>query len=99
MLVLVRNRGNPSTAAAAAPADAGGLSTGTFVLILVIGAIFTVALIYALHGSGNPSYPSSGNSAANKCADATDGGIGFWNAGKHLIHVWSTCLDFERDSH
>jgi hypothetical protein len=54
-LVLVRNRGNPPapTAPAAAPADTGGLSTGTFVLILVIGAIFTVALIYALHGSGN----------------------------------------------
>ena len=51
-LVLLRNRGNPpATPAAAAPADTGGLSTGTFVLILVIGAVFTVALIYALHGS------------------------------------------------
>jgi multisubunit Na+/H+ antiporter MnhB subunit len=56
MIVLLRNRGNPSsTASAAAPADAGGLSTGTFVVILVIGAIFTVALIYALYGSGSPS--------------------------------------------
>ena len=55
MLVLVRNRNNPSTAGAAAPADAGGLSTGTFVLILVIGAVFTVALIYALHGSSSSS--------------------------------------------
>ena len=51
-LVLARNRGNPpAPTATAAPADTGGLSTGTFVLILVIGAVFTVALIYALHGS------------------------------------------------
>jgi hypothetical protein len=50
-LVLMRNRGNPPAAPAAAPADTGGLSTGTFVLILLIGAIFTIALVYALHGS------------------------------------------------
>ena len=51
-LVLARNRGNPpAPPATAAPADTGGLSTGTFVLILVIGAVFTVALIYALHDS------------------------------------------------
>jgi hypothetical protein len=53
-LVLLRNRGNPSapaSGAAAGPDDAGSLSTGTFIAILVIGATFTVALIYALHAA------------------------------------------------
>lgn len=53
-LVLIRNRGGNPPAAPSTPshaADSGPLSTGTFMLILVIGAIFTVALIYALHAS------------------------------------------------
>jgi hypothetical protein len=55
-LVLLRNRGNPPASATSTPSnpdDAGPLSTGTFVAILIIGATFTVALIYALHTSSN----------------------------------------------
>lgn len=52
-MVLFRNR--PSTPAHATATqtkeDTGTLSTGTFVVILIIGATFTVALIYALHNS------------------------------------------------
>ena len=52
-LVLLRNR--PSTPSHATTSqtkeDTGTLSTGTFVVILIIGATFTVALIYALHNS------------------------------------------------
>ena len=55
-LVLFRNR--PSTPAPAASAtqgndDSATLSTGTFVVILIVGAVFTVALIYALHTSAS----------------------------------------------
>ncbi len=55
-LVLLRNRNSAgATRSAAKPADGddGTLSTATFVLILVIGATFTVALIYALHTLGS----------------------------------------------
>ena len=54
-LVLLRNRNSPaSPGSSSRPAEANEtLSTGTFVAILVIGATFTIALIYALHGSGN----------------------------------------------
>lgn len=51
-LVLTRNRSNPSASTTASDLDrenAGPLSTGTFMVILVIGAVFTVALVYALH--------------------------------------------------
>lgn len=49
-LILFRNRPNTPAHANASPAgeDASSLSTGTFVVILIIGATFTVALIYAL---------------------------------------------------
>ena len=53
-LLLLRNRsqapGQP-TSAAQAPDASATLSTGTFVLILIVGAVFTVALVYALHSS------------------------------------------------
>ena len=49
-LVLFRNRPDAAHATAAPTKDdTGTLSTGTFILILIIGAAFTVALIYALH--------------------------------------------------
>ncbi len=55
-LVLFRNRPDDGAARAnAAPQtkdDSATLSTGTFILILIIGAAFTVAVIYALH-NGN----------------------------------------------
>ena len=53
-LLLFRNRAQTPTqsAAPAQNADASGtLSTGTFVLILIVGAAFTVALVYALHSN------------------------------------------------
>jgi len=52
-LVLFRNRTNTPAPANASQGkdDTGTLSTGTFVVILIIGATFTVALIYALHNS------------------------------------------------
>jgi hypothetical protein len=52
-VVLLRNRPNTPAPAAASQSkdDTGTLSTGTFVAILIIGATFTVALIYALHSS------------------------------------------------
>jgi len=54
-VVLFRNRTNTPAPASASQAkeDTGTLSTGTFVAILIIGATFTVALIYALH-NGTP---------------------------------------------
>ena len=56
ILVMVRNRPaapNPPPDAASESRDGTPLSTGTFIAILVIGAVFTVALVYALHdGSG-----------------------------------------------
>ena len=54
VLAVTRNRNNPAASAAATPAnhdETGPLSTGTFMAILVIGAVFTVALVYALHDS------------------------------------------------
>ena len=51
-LVLLRNRPSTPTAATSATQandDSATLSTGTFVVILIVGAVFTVALIYALH--------------------------------------------------
>ena len=50
-VVLFRNRTNTPAPATATQTkeDAGSLSTGTFLAILIIGATFTVALIYALH--------------------------------------------------
>ena len=51
-LLLFRNRGQAPTQNAAGsqnPDASGTLSTGTFVLILIVGAAFTVALVYALH--------------------------------------------------
>lgn len=49
-LLLFRNRAHaPAHPAAQPPDTTGTLSTGTFVLILIVGAIFTVALVYALH--------------------------------------------------
>ncbi len=54
-LVLFRN--GPNTAApASAPHtkdDTATLSTGTFIAILIVGATFTIALIYALHSSAH----------------------------------------------
>jgi heme/copper-type cytochrome/quinol oxidase subunit 2 len=52
-VVLFRNRTNTPAPASASQGneDTGTLSTGTFVAILIIGATFTVALIYALHNS------------------------------------------------
>jgi len=52
-LIFFRNRPNSPAHATASQAkeDTGTLSTGTFVVILIIGATFTVALIYALHNS------------------------------------------------
>ncbi|HEY6598515.1 MAG TPA: hypothetical protein VIZ30_04355 [Pseudomonadales bacterium] len=54
-LLLFRNRGQAPTQNAAGsqnPDASGTLSTGTFVLILIVGAAFTVALVYALNGAG-----------------------------------------------
>jgi len=50
-VVLFRNRTNTPAPASASQAkdDTGTLSTGTFLVILIIGAAFTVALVYALH--------------------------------------------------
>jgi hypothetical protein len=54
VVVLVMTRNRPS-APPQSPrgdtesSDSGPLSTGTFIAILVIGAVFTVALVYALH--------------------------------------------------
>jgi hypothetical protein len=50
-VVLFRNRANTPAPASASQTkeDHGALSTGTFLAILIIGATFTVALIYALH--------------------------------------------------
>ena len=48
-VVLFRNRA--AATASQGGEDTGTLSTGTFVAILIIGATFTVALIYALHNS------------------------------------------------
>ena len=50
-VVLFRNRTNTPAPASAPQAkdDTSSLSTGTFLAILIIGATFTVALIYALH--------------------------------------------------
>ena len=50
-VVLFRNRTNTAAPASASQAkdDTSSLSTGTFLAILIIGATFTVALIYALH--------------------------------------------------
>jgi hypothetical protein len=50
-VVLFRNRTNTPAPASASQAkdDTSSLSTGTFLAILIIGATFTVALIYALH--------------------------------------------------
>ena len=52
-LVLFRNRAQPPTqnAPTQAPDSSGTLSTGTFLLILVVGAAFTIALVYALHSN------------------------------------------------
>ncbi len=52
-VVLLRNRPNSPAHATVAQAkeDSNTLSTGTFVAILIIGATFTVALIYALHST------------------------------------------------
>ena len=50
-LLLFRNRGQSSTQNAPGgqnPDASGTLSTGTFVLILIVGAAFTIALVYAL---------------------------------------------------
>lgn len=55
-LVLFRNRpSKPAPAASASQAndDSATLSTGTFVVILIVGAVFTIALIYALHTSAS----------------------------------------------
>jgi predicted membrane-bound dolichyl-phosphate-mannose-protein mannosyltransferase len=54
-LVLMRNRNSPAASGSASKTaeDNATLSTGTFVAILVIGATFTVALIYALHASSS----------------------------------------------
>jgi hypothetical protein len=54
ILVMTRNRPaapNPPPDASTEPRDSTPLSTGTFIAILVIGAVFTVALVYALHSS------------------------------------------------
>lgn len=53
-LLLFRNRTQAPTqnAAGQTPDASGTLSTGTFVLILIVGAAFTVALVYALHSNG-----------------------------------------------
>jgi hypothetical protein len=53
-LLLFRNRGQPTQSAAGGqnPDASGTLSTGTFVLILIVGAAFTVALVYALNSNG-----------------------------------------------
>jgi hypothetical protein len=53
-LLLFRNRAQSPTHNAAAtqtPDASGTLSTGTFVLIMIVGAAFTVALVYALHSN------------------------------------------------
>lgn len=50
-LVLFRNRPRapaPATSATQANEERATLSTGTFVVILVVGAVFTIALVYAL---------------------------------------------------
>jgi hypothetical protein len=50
-LVLFRNRSDQPARASANRTndDSGTLSTGTFIVILIIGAALTVALVYALH--------------------------------------------------
>ena len=56
-LLLFRNRAQTPTQNAAGnqtPDASGTLSTGTFVLILIVGAAFTVALVYALQHSNGP---------------------------------------------
>ena len=55
-LVLFRNRPDQPARVSASPRspdDSGTLSTGTFIVILIIGAVLTVALIYALHGNAS----------------------------------------------
>lgn len=54
-LVFYRNRGTPSQRSkggAGTETPIGGLGTGTMVLILVIAAAFTIALVYGLQGFG-----------------------------------------------
>ena len=53
-LVFYRNRhAAPQRSQTGAPTDgSGALGTGTMVLILVIAAAFTIALIYGLQGFG-----------------------------------------------
>jgi hypothetical protein len=58
VVVLVMTRNRPSAppqppGGDTEPGDSGPLSTGTFIAILVIGAVFTVALVYALHVGSN----------------------------------------------
>ncbi len=53
-LLLFRNRAQAPTQPTAGnqtPDASGTLSTGTFVLILIVGAAFTVALVYALQSN------------------------------------------------
>lgn|GEM_PF-1399020 len=55
-LVLIRNRPStpaPATSANQANDDSATLSTATFIVILIVGAVFTIALIYALHTSAS----------------------------------------------
>jgi hypothetical protein len=54
-LVLFRNRPDQPARASANRTndDSGTLSTGTFIAILIIGAVLTVALVYALHGNAS----------------------------------------------
>lgn len=55
-LVLIRNRPStpaPATSVNQANDDNATLSTGTFIVILIVGAVFTIALIYALHTSAS----------------------------------------------
>jgi hypothetical protein len=53
--VLFRNRPDQPARASANRTndDSGTLSTGTFIVILIIGATLTVALVYALYGHGS----------------------------------------------
>lgn len=54
-LVLFRNRGTTSQRSGPVAQDApptDGLSTGAIVLILIVAAAFTVALVYGLQGFG-----------------------------------------------
>jgi len=56
ILVMARNRpgtSKPPSDTSSEAHDSTPLSTGTFIVILLIGAVFTVALVYALHVGSN----------------------------------------------